>query len=164
MAQCLLTMSPELSLRLALPGDAPAISALIERSVHGLQAGVYTRSQRENAIGHVLLVDHGLIADRTYFVLEAPDGRLAGAGGWSDRTALHGGQIHGDTGARIDPDREPARISAYLVDPDFARQGVGSTILKACEAAARAACFTHAVMGATPTGMHLYSRHGYVER
>ena len=156
-------MSPEFSLRLAQPGDAPAIAALIERSVHGLQAGDYTRSQRDNAIGHVFQVDHGLIADRTYFVVEAPDGRLAGAGGWSNRKALHGGQVHGDTGERIDPARDPARIRAYFVDPDFARQGVGSAILKACEAAARAACFTRAVMGATLTGVPFYSRHGYME-
>src|ERR1700722_10501931 len=101
-------MSPELSLRLALPRDAAAISALIERSVHGLQAGDYTRTQRDNAIGHVFLVDHGLIADRSYFVVETADGRLVGAGGWSNCRALHGGHVHGDTGERIDPSTEPA--------------------------------------------------------
>jgi GNAT superfamily N-acetyltransferase len=156
-------MSPELSLRVAVPRDAGAIAALIERSVHGLQAGDYTRAQRDNAIGHVFLVDHGLIADGSYFVVEARDGRLAGAGGWSNRKALHGGHMHGDTGERIDPGREPARIRAYFVDPDFARQGVGSTILKACEGAARAAGFTQAVMGATLTGVPFYARYGYVE-
>ena len=71
-------MSPELSFRIAVPEDAAAISALIERSVHGLQAGDYTRAQRDNAIGHVFLVDHGLIADRSYFVVETADGRLVG--------------------------------------------------------------------------------------
>ena len=156
-------MATQFSLRTATPDDAPALSALIERSVHGLQSGDYTQAQRDSAIGQVFLVDHGLIADGCYFVVEASDGRLAGAGGWSSRKALHGGHVHGDTGERIDPATEPARIRAYFVHPDFARQGVGSIILKACEAAARAAGFSQAAMGATLTGAPFYSRHGYVE-
>jgi GNAT superfamily N-acetyltransferase len=156
-------MAPELSLRLATAADAPAITALIARSVHGLQAGDYTQAQREAAIGQVFLVDHGLIADGSYFVVEAPGGRLVGAGGWSDRKALHGAHTRGDTGERIDPARDPARIRAYFVDPEFARQGIGSAILAACEAAARAAGFRRAVLGATLTGVGFYARHGYVE-
>jgi GNAT superfamily N-acetyltransferase len=157
-------MPPDLILRLATPADAPAIAALIERSVHGLQAGDYTRAQREAAIGQVFLVDHGLIADGAYFVVEATGGRLAGAGGWSNRKALHGAHVHGDTGERIDPAIEPARIRAYFVDPDFARRGVGSAILRACEDAARAHGFTRAVLGATLTGVPFYARHGYLEQ
>ena len=152
-----------LTLRLALPADVPAIAALIERSVHRLQAGEYTQGQRDAAIGQVFLVDHGLIGDRSYFVVETADGRMAGAGGWSNRKALHGGHVHGDTGERIDPANDPARIRAYFVDPDFARQGVASAILWACEAAARDAGFTHAAMGATLTGVPFYARYGYVE-
>ncbi len=156
-------MSSKLSLRLATSADAAAIAALIERSVHGLQAADYTQAQRDSAIGQVFLVDHGLIEDQSYFVVETPEGRLAGAGGWSNRRALHGGQVHGDTGERIDPARDPARIRAYFIDPEFARQGVGSIILGACEAAARAAGFTCAAMGATLTGVPFYVRHGYME-
>ncbi len=152
-----------LSLRLATPADAPALVALIERSVHGLQSGDYSRSQRDSAIGQVFLVDGGLIADRSYFVVETRTGRLAGAGGWSNRRALHGGHVKTDTGERIDPAKEPARIRAYFVDPDFARQGIGSAILRACEAAARAAGFTSATMGATLTGIPFYERHGYIQ-
>lgn len=151
------------TIRLATPADADAITALIARSVHGLQAGDYSRAQRDAAIGHVFLVDHGLIADGSYFIVEAQDGRLAGAGGWSNRKALHGGHTHGDTGERIDPKTEPAHIRAYFVDPDFARQGVGSMILNACEDAARKAGFTEAMMGATLTGVRFYARYGYRE-
>ena len=150
-------------LRLATPADAPDITTLIERSVTGLQAGDYSEAQRRGAIGQVFLVDHGLIADGTYFVVEAEEGHLAGAGGWSTRKALHGGHTHGDTGERIDPATDPARIRAYFVDPDFARQGVGTMLLKACEDSALAAGFTQATMGATLTGVRLYARHGYAE-
>jgi GNAT superfamily N-acetyltransferase len=47
--------------------------------------------------------------------------------------------------------------------PDFARQGVGRTILGLCEAAAAAAGFTRVELGATLAGMPLYRACGYVE-
>jgi GNAT superfamily N-acetyltransferase len=156
-------MRPDLILRLATPDDVAALTSLIERSVHGLQRGDYSEAQRTAAIGLVFRVDHGLIADGSYFVVQSPDGGLAGAGGWSSRKALHGGHMDADTGERIDPATDPARIRAYFVDPDFARRGVGSAILKACEAAARAAGFSRATLGATLTGVPFYARHGYVE-
>ncbi len=149
------------SLRLATAADAVAVEALIARSVHGLQAGDYSQAQRDAAVGQVFLVDHGLIADGTYFVVYA-DERLAGAGGWSTRRALHGGHTHGDTGERIDPVTDPARIRAYFVDPDFARQGVGTLILNACEQAAAAAGFTRTTLGATLTGVPFYGARGYL--
>ena len=156
-------MPPHLVLRRATADDTPAVTALIARSVHGLGRADYTPAQREAAIGRVFLVDPGLIADGTYMVVETPTGGLAGAGGWSDRAAIHGGHVLGDTGERIDPHREPARIRAYFVDPAFARSGVASAILHACEEAARAAGFSRAVLGATLTGAPFYARHGYSE-
>ena len=150
-------------LRPATSADAPALEHLISRSVRALLAEDYTPAQLDAAIGSVFLVDPGLIADGTYLVAEATDGRLAGAGGWSTRRALHGGYVLGDTGERVDPTVDPARIRAYFVDPDFARRGVGARLLGACEAAARAAGFAHAVLGATLAGARLYASQGYAE-
>ena len=79
---------PPLTLRAATPEDAPALEALIRRSVHGLQADHYDAEQREAALGSVFGVDHRLIADGTYLVAER-DGRIVGCGGWSDREALY---------------------------------------------------------------------------
>ena len=156
-------MNPDLHLRPATPSDAPAITTLIARSVHGLAAAHYTEAQRNNALGQVFLVDHGLIADNTYYVVETPTGQLAGAGGWSNRRALHGGHVLTDTGERIDPATDPARIRAFFVDPDHARQGIATALLHACETAARAAGFTQATLGATLTGIPFYASHGYLE-
>ena len=39
---------------------------------------------------------------------------------------------------------------------------MATALLQACEAAARSAGFTQAVMGATITGVPFYARHGYV--
>jgi predicted N-acetyltransferase YhbS len=49
------------------------------------------------------------------------------------------------------------------VDPAWARQGIATRILSACEAAAAAAGFCRFELVSTLTGVPLYRRHGYVE-
>lgn len=153
-------------LRPATPDDVEAITALIARSVHGLQAGDYTADQREAALGSVFGVDHQLLADRTYLLAwedRAPEGEaLAGCGGWSFRRTLFGARsADAPPGEPLDPAAEPARIRAFFVDPAFARRGVGAALLDACEAGARAAGFTRIVLGATLTGVAFYAARGY---
>jgi hypothetical protein len=71
-------------MRIATPVDVPALRALIEESVRGLQAQDYTQEQMEGALKTVFGVDSQLIADGTYFVAEAgADHVIAGCGGWS---------------------------------------------------------------------------------
>jgi len=57
-------------LRLATEEDIPALDALIEASVRGLQAGDYSQAQIEGSLGTVLGLDTQLIRDGTYFVAE----------------------------------------------------------------------------------------------
>jgi GNAT superfamily N-acetyltransferase len=157
-------------LRLATEEDIPALHALIEASVRGLQAGDYTRAQIEGALGTVLGLDTQLIADRTYFVAEALDQnvqarrRLAGCGGWSKRKTLFGAD-HGPGRALelLDPATEAAKVRAIFVHPDFARRGLGSLILATVESAAREAGFRRFEMGSTLTGVPLYRLKGYIE-
>jgi GNAT superfamily N-acetyltransferase len=61
-------------LRLATEQDIPALDALIEASVRGLQAGDYTQAQIDGALGTVLGLDTQLIRDETYFVAEVVEG------------------------------------------------------------------------------------------
>ncbi len=63
----------------------------------------------------------------------------------------------------LDPAKDAARIRAIFVHPDWARQGIGSLILKACEDAAAAAGFQRFEMGSTLTGIPLYKLKGYQE-
>ncbi len=77
-----------LDLRTARPSDIPALHALIEASVRGLGTRDYTREQIEGALGTLLGLDTQLVADGTYFVVEARAACaqvLAGCGGWSRR-------------------------------------------------------------------------------
>jgi GNAT superfamily N-acetyltransferase len=159
--------APAFALRLATEEDIPALHALIEASVRGLQAGDYTPAQIDGALGTVLGLDTQLIADRTYFIAESTNqnGRKpAGCGGWSKRKTLFGAD-HGPGRALelLDPSTDAAKVRAIFVHPDFARRGLGSLILATVENAAREAGFSRFEMGSTLTGVPLYRLRGYVE-
>ena len=149
------------ALRLAQPADVPALEALIAASARALGRGYYTDAETEAAITHVFGVDSALVADGSYLVAEL-DGALAGCGGWSARRTLFGGdRFAAREDAPLDPTVDAARIRAFFVAPAFARRGVGATILRGCETAARRAGFTRAALMATLPGVPFYAAHGY---
>jgi N-acetylglutamate synthase-like GNAT family acetyltransferase len=156
---------PIFTLRLATEADIPALHSLIESSVRGLQKNDYTPEQIDGALGTLLGVDTQLVADRTYFVAQvhAACARLiVGCGGWSHRKTLFGSD-HAPVRENefLDPATDAAKIRAFFIHPDWARRGLGTKILDACEAAARAAGFSRFEMGATLTGVPLYLARGY---
>jgi GNAT superfamily N-acetyltransferase len=156
------------ALRLATAADIPALVELIETSVRTLQRNDYTPEQIAGALGTVLGLDTQLVADGTYFVAEARAGCahfLAGCGGWSKRKTLFGSdRADVREPELLDPKIDAAKIRAFFIHPDFARRGIGSKILEACESAARAAGFRRFEMGATLTGVPLYLARGYQVR
>lgn len=160
-------MTPEI--RPATIEDVPALEQLIRESVASLSSNYYSATQIASALRHVFGVDTQLILDGTYFVAEV-DQEIIGSGGWSKRKTLFGGdqmktnEAHAaskDSDALLDPANEAARIRAFYVHPKWARQGVGSLILTACEAAARAAGFRRIELVATLSGEPLYLSRGY---
>ncbi|HVI07685.1 MAG TPA: GNAT family N-acetyltransferase [Candidatus Binatia bacterium] len=184
-------MQPTIHIRKAAMADVPRLREVIEASVRGLQAGDYSPAQIEGALKSVYGVDTQLIADGTYFVVEGPrpdkpeppdsQGRLSphspwtgsgdradltivACGGWSKRKTLYGGdQFAGREDSLLDPTRDAAKIRAFFVHPDWARRGIGTMILDACEKAAVEAGFTHLEMGATLSGVPFYRARGYEE-
>ena len=155
---------PPCRLRHATPRDIPELHALIQLSVRALQAGDYSTAQIEGALGTVFGVDTQLIADGTYFALDSGEGRrIVGCGGWSKRRTLFGGDaLHDRRDDLLDPAVDAAKIRAFFVHPDWARRGVGSRILEACEDEARKAGFKRFELGATLTGELLYTARGYI--
>ena len=158
-------MDLNVSLRLATEADVPALHALIEASVRVLQRNDHTPEQIDGALGTVLGLDTQLVADRTYFIAEARAACahiLAGCGGWSKRKTLFGSDRAPIREPEfLDPSTDAAKIRAFFIHPDFARRGIGSKILEACESAAREAGFSRFEMGATLTGVPLYLARGY---
>jgi GNAT superfamily N-acetyltransferase len=152
--------------RLATDADIPELEKLIPLSVRALQTSHYSLAQIEAALGPVFGVDRQLIRDGTYFVV-ANAGQIVGCGGWSRRKTLYGGdRERPGEDAELDPQLDPARIRAFFVHPNWARKGIGQSILAGCEAAAREFGFTRAELVATLTGEALYAKFGYavVER
>src|SRR5580692_9240856 len=172
----------EIRIRKAATADIPVLRRLIEASVRELQAEDYTPAQMEGALESLFGVDSQLIADGTYLVAEArivdalpgaddtaeenhavSPWAIAGCGGWSKRKTLYGSDHWtGRADTLLDPKRDAAKIRAFFIHPGWARRGVGSKILAACEIAACAAGFTSYEMGATLTGAKLFGAKGYV--
>src|SRR5262252_4464514 len=122
-------------LRPAVLADAGPLNALIRESVLGLSQKDYSPTQLESALRHLFGIDSRLIEDGTYYVIEL-DGRPIACGGWSKRSTLFGGDQYTDrSDNRLDPKTEAARIRAFFVHPDFARHGLASLLLDACEQA-----------------------------
>jgi len=147
--------------RLATFEDIPALNQTIALSVRGLSAAYYTPGQIESAIKYIFGVDTQLVADRTYYIVES-DGNIVGCGGWSKRNTLYGGDQHKEIeDPLLDPKKDAARIRAFFVHPDYARQGIGRLIMNVCETAAKENGFTGFELGATLPGVPLYAAMGY---
>jgi GNAT superfamily N-acetyltransferase len=154
-------MSGSPQLRLALPADVAAMEALIARSGIELSAGFYTPEQAEAVTRHVFGVDSQLVADGTYFLIEQ-NGVVVACGGWSKRNTLFGGdQTKSGPDPLLDPAHEPARIRAFFVAPDMARQGLGSRLMHHCSEQAALAGFTALELAATMPGVPLYLASGF---
>ncbi|MFN4178152.1 GNAT family N-acetyltransferase [Phenylobacterium sp.] len=146
--------------RIATAADLPALEAVMEAAIGELQKG-YLAPEQIASSRMIMGLDRQLVADGTYFVVEA-DGRLAGCGGWSRRATLYGGDhTPGRDAALLDPATEPARVRAMYTHPDFARRGVGRLILSLCEDAARAEGFGRLELMATLSGLPLYTAFGF---
>jgi len=143
--------------------DRPEIEKLIAESVRGLSRDDYDTRQIELSIKTVFGVETELIADETYFVAEAEGGEIVGCGGWSRRKTLYGASIYSLSrdSELLNPELDAAKIRAFFIHPDFARQGVGTLILEACEREAEAHGFKSVEMMATLPGVKLYAARGY---
>ena len=150
-----------IELRLATIDDIPALRELIPASVRALSEGYNSPEQIESALIYVFGVDTQLILDGTYIVAEI-EGQIVGAGGWSKRKTLYGGdQTKAEADPLLDPARDAARIRAFYVHPNWARRGIGRRLMQACEDAAREAGFRRMELGSTLPGEPLYRAMGF---
>lgn len=149
------------TLRVATVADEAAVDALMKDSAAVLFPRFYNEREAASAVRYVAQVDPMLLADGTYFVLDA-DGEVVGCGGWSRRDRLYTGSGDAEGDARLlDPAREPARVRAMFVRADWTRRGLGRRILEECEAAARREGFRTLSLMATLPGVPLYLAYGF---
>lgn len=112
-------------------------------------------------------------ANRTYYILHPLNAPLTicACGGWSFRKTLYGGDS-APSPLRMPEKRDPAvdraSIRAIFTSPQYARKGLGTMMMRYCEARAREGKagetegFKRLEMGATLSGVQLYERCEYV--
>jgi GNAT superfamily N-acetyltransferase len=148
-------------LRVATPEDAPAIDALMKASAAALFPAYYDERQVASAVEHVAQADQLLLADGTFFVLEA-SGEPVACGGWTRRDRLYTGSgTFADEGRILDHESEPARIRAMFVRADWTRHGLGRRIIEESEDAARREGYRRLALLATLAGVPLYLACGF---
>jgi GNAT superfamily N-acetyltransferase len=151
----------EFTSRLATVEDMPRLAAVMEAAISELQRGFLDEEQIE-ASRAVMGVDAQLIEDGTYFIVETPDGEIAGCGGWSRRATMYGNDHTPGRDTRLlDPAVDAARVRAMYTNPEYARRGVGRLVLSLCEAAAAAEGFARLELVGTLSGEPLYIAYGF---
>ena len=156
--------APPYHIRTATLDDVDVVKDLIHRSMWSLGVRDYSPAQVTSVLKYAMGVDTQLVRDGTYFVVTDPaSGRIVGAGGWSFRKMLHGGDGAKQPGdeAPLDPATDAARIRAFFVEPTHARRGIGRLLLELCETRAVEAGFTRMELAATLTGVNLYRACGF---
>ena len=150
-------------LRKATLDDVSELETVIAESARQLSRQDYTDAQIEAAIGTAFGVDTQLIVDGTYFVAVGSEGKaIVGCGGWSRRKTLFGSDRQpGRESALLDPNGDSARIRAFFIKPDWARQGIGRALVRKCEEEAQSEGFRSIELVATLPGHRLYRALGY---
>ncbi|KAG9198312.1 hypothetical protein G6514_010282 [Epicoccum nigrum] len=138
--------------------DIPALQQMIGESLRALGKGYYTDAELDGSIGYLFGPDTVLIHDqfthklpsikppsltpqRTYYILHplTSPSTISACGGWSFRQTLYGGSNAPSTlrmPAKRNPATDRASIRAIFTHPDFARQGLGTMMMRYCEARA----------------------------
>ena len=134
----------------------------MQASTAAIFPAYYDAEQTASALRYVAQPDPDLLADGTYFVLEA-DGEVIACGGWSRRGRVYVGSADRPGDDRyLDPATEAAHIRAMFVRADWTRRGLGRRIIEASEEAAREMGFARMDLVATLPGIPLYQAAGYV--
>lgn len=154
-------------LRAARLDDKDVLTEIVALSVRELSREEYSEQEIEGALSTVFGIDTELIADGTYFAVEAHISGtvpiVVACGGWSKRKTLFGGdQFDGRVSEELNPATDAAKVRAFFVHPAWARRGIGTLILEECERAAKAEGFKRLELMATLPGEKLYRTYGFV--
>ena len=114
--------------RVATPGDAGGVTALLRRSYPPLMNPYYAPAVLTRALPHMTTAQPKLLASGTYYVAVSLDGLVVGCGGWT-RERPGDGVVEEELG----------HIRHFGTDPDWTRLGIGKAIYARCVADAREA-------------------------
>lgn len=116
------------SVRIAVPEDVPAVTALFEATYPPLFAAGYGPEVLAAALPRMTKANPRLLASGNFFVATRRDGEIIGCGGWSKErpgtSEFRDGIGH---------------IRHFATHPDWLRRGIGRAIIDRCSEQARAA-------------------------
>lgn len=125
--------------------DFAYTQALIFQSARILQAQYYKKSEIDTALELVSGIE-GLIAARSFLVAEY-EKTIIGCGGWAINVS----------------EPQKAEIRGFFVHPDFARRGVATQLLIACENECLSRGIEALYLTATLSGEPFYKKCGFSE-
>jgi GNAT superfamily N-acetyltransferase len=149
----------QIEIRMAKPGEIPALRDLQERSLRVLGRRHYTATQIEAFIARIGTMDEYLVHDRTYLVAKL-EGEIVGCGGWTTRPPGYASHAQGEVHA---PDPSRATVRSVFVEPLAAGQGIGRRTMDGVERFMRMEGIRVAELGSTENGLAFYRRLGYRE-
>ncbi|MBS8273425.1 GNAT family N-acetyltransferase [Thalassospira tepidiphila] len=112
-----------ITVHIATPDDAPAVSALLARSYSALLVDDYAPEILERGMTFLAKANPDLLASGTYYLARTETGDVVGAGGW---TAVRPGSKDGDVQSGL------AHVRHFAVDPVYARKGIASMLFDRC--------------------------------
>ncbi len=148
-------------IQLAKLNDIEQISNLIQLSARKLAGQFYKKDTIESALKGAFGVDSQLIKDQTYYLIYDKDQMIA-CGGWSYRKTLFGSDTNNLRDAqKLNPKTEAAKIRAFFIHPEYARQGLGLQLLNLCEEKAKKQGFKQTQLMSTLSGIGFYKKNDY---
>jgi len=143
-------------IRRAADADAGRLRTMQERSLRALGRSFYAADLIDRFIRQVGTMDAKVLAEGHYFLAVDTSGAVVASGGWSRLQPGYVGPGETAGSAAAEP-----TVRAVYVDPDHARRGLGSAIMRQVEADAVAAGIRMLHLAATLSGIGLYERLGY---
>ncbi|SLN17503.1 Acetyltransferase (GNAT) family protein [Pseudoruegeria aquimaris] len=143
-------VSPPFVIRPARPGDLAAVDALLARAYPALLKPDYPPSVLVTALPLISRARPELLASGTYYVAQAEDGAILGAGGFTAQAP--GGAA-----------RRPGlgHIRHVVTDPHQLRRGIGAALMARSFAEARGAGLAALACQSTLTAEPFYAACGF---
>jgi N-acetylglutamate synthase-like GNAT family acetyltransferase len=113
-------------LRVARSADSDKVGALLAASYSSLLAARYDSDTLGRALPLMTRANSALLTSGTYYVAESKPDNLIGCGGWTTARPGSGEVIEGE-----------AHIRHFATHPEWARRGVGTSLLTRCFSDAR---------------------------
>lgn len=135
------------TIRTSDKSDLAAVDVLLARSYPKLLKADYPPSVLVTALPIISRARPELITCGTYYVAEAQDGRIVGAGGWTP-DQRHAGVGH---------------VRHVVTDDRHVRQGIGSALLLRCFERARVGGIDQLECWSTLSAVAFYASLGFVE-